>query len=108
VVQRLNGPTLQRLTQFSDGRKINAFAWSRDGRGLAIARSTTTNDIVLSKGYARQVAAKSNASSCRMLHTCGCHAQVAINSLRSRTQMTGRGFELPLRAIVETSSDFVP
>ena len=50
MVQRLNGPTLQRLTQFSDGRKIDAFAWSRDGRGLAIARSTTTNDIVLFKG----------------------------------------------------------
>jgi hypothetical protein len=29
---------------------IDDFAWSRDSTRLAIARSTTTNDIVLFKG----------------------------------------------------------
>jgi len=29
------------------------FAWSRDGKRLAISRATTTNDIVLFKGLKR-------------------------------------------------------
>jgi hypothetical protein len=37
------------LTHFADGYAIAEFAWSRDGKGLAISRSTTTNDIVLFK-----------------------------------------------------------
>ena len=43
-----SGP--RRLTQFTDTRPIGSFAWSRDGRRLAITRSTVTNDIVLIKG----------------------------------------------------------
>jgi serine/threonine protein kinase/Tol biopolymer transport system component len=46
-----NGPPRQ-LTHFTD-RAIEDFAWSRDGKRLAIARSTTTNDIVLFKGLKR-------------------------------------------------------
>jgi Tol biopolymer transport system component len=46
------GPPRQ-LTHFNDGRTITGFAWSRDGRRLAIARSLTTNDIVLFKGLKR-------------------------------------------------------
>jgi len=38
------------ITQFADGRIIMALAFSRDGKRLAVARATTTNDIVLLKG----------------------------------------------------------
>jgi hypothetical protein len=48
-VQPLDGGPSRQLTHFTD-RAIEAFAWSRDGKRLAIARSTTTNDIVLFKG----------------------------------------------------------
>jgi hypothetical protein len=37
------------LTDFTD-RTIVDFVWSRDGKQLAIARASTTNDIVLFKG----------------------------------------------------------
>lgn len=46
-VQSLGGGAPRQLTRFTDGRPIRSFAWSRDGRSLAIARSTITNDIVL-------------------------------------------------------------
>jgi serine/threonine protein kinase/Tol biopolymer transport system component len=46
------GPPRQ-LTHFTD-RTIANFAWSRDGKRLAIARTTTTNDIVLFKGLRKQ------------------------------------------------------
>ena len=54
VVQRV-GPADRwkapyQLTHFTDGRTITDFAWSHDGKRLAIARSVTTNDIVLFKG----------------------------------------------------------
>ncbi len=49
-VQPLDGKPPRQLTHFSDGRPIGDFAWSRDGKRLAIARQTTTNDIVLFKG----------------------------------------------------------
>jgi hypothetical protein len=39
------------LTHFTDGRTILDFAWSRDGRRLAIVRATIANDIVLLKGF---------------------------------------------------------
>jgi len=39
----------RQITQFTD-RTIMALAYSRDGRRLAVARATTTNDIVLLKG----------------------------------------------------------
>jgi len=48
-VQSIDGSPARQLTHFGDGQ-IDDFAWSRDGKRLAIARSTTTNDIVLFKG----------------------------------------------------------
>ena len=52
-VQPLDGTPAHQLTQFSDGRTIPSFAWSRDGKRLAIARETVINDIVLFKGLKR-------------------------------------------------------
>jgi dipeptidyl aminopeptidase/acylaminoacyl peptidase len=46
--QPLDGGPLHQITHFTD-REIKSFAWSRDGKSLAIARTTTTNDIVLFK-----------------------------------------------------------
>jgi hypothetical protein len=40
----------RQLTHFTGNRTILHFAWSRDGKHLTIARSTTTNDIVQFKG----------------------------------------------------------
>jgi Tol biopolymer transport system component len=49
-VQPLDGHAPHQLTHFADGRTIADFAWSHDGKRLAISRSTTTNDIALFKG----------------------------------------------------------
>jgi Tol biopolymer transport system component len=49
-VYPIEGGAPRQLTRFTDPRPIRAFAWSRDGRRLAIARSTTSNDIVLLTG----------------------------------------------------------
>ena len=49
----LDGTPVRQLTHFTDERPIADFAWSRDGQRLAIARTTTTNDIVLFKGLKR-------------------------------------------------------
>jgi serine/threonine protein kinase/Tol biopolymer transport system component len=49
-VQPLGGGLPRQLTRFADGRPIGSFAWSRDGKRLAITRLTETNDIVLFKG----------------------------------------------------------
>ena len=49
-VQSLDGGPPRQLTRFTEGRAIMAFAWSRDGKRLAIARTSTTDDIVLIKG----------------------------------------------------------
>jgi serine/threonine protein kinase len=49
-VQPLDGSTPRQLTHFADDRSIVDYAWSRDGKHLAVARTTTTNDIVLFKG----------------------------------------------------------
>ena len=49
-VQPLDGGSPRQLTEFTDGREILDFAWSHDGRRLAIARATTATDIVLFKG----------------------------------------------------------
>jgi len=48
-VQPLDGGAPRQLTHFTD-RNVAAFAWSRDGTRLAVARATVTNDIVLFKG----------------------------------------------------------
>lgn len=47
-IKPLDGAPRQ-LTHFTD-RTITDFDWSRDGRRLAIYRTTTTNDVVLFKG----------------------------------------------------------
>ena len=47
--QPLDGGPPQQITHFSD-RYVASFAWSRDGKRLAVARTTTTNDIVLLRG----------------------------------------------------------
>jgi serine/threonine protein kinase/Tol biopolymer transport system component len=49
-VQPLDGSAPRQLTTFNDGREILDFAWSRDGKRLAIARATTTTDIILFRG----------------------------------------------------------
>ena len=46
----IDGKTPYQLTQFNDGRTITDYAWSRDGKRLAISRAVTTSDIVLFKG----------------------------------------------------------
>jgi Tol biopolymer transport system component len=46
----IDGKPPYQLTHFTDGRTITDFAWSRDGKRLAIARSVTANDIVLFTG----------------------------------------------------------
>jgi serine/threonine protein kinase/Tol biopolymer transport system component len=49
-VQPIDGGAARQLTHFTDGRLIDDYAWSRDGKRLAIARAIVTNDIVLFKG----------------------------------------------------------
>jgi serine/threonine protein kinase len=49
-VQPVNGSKPRQLTRFTDGRAILDFAWSRNGKRLAIARSATISDIVLFRG----------------------------------------------------------
>ena len=49
-IQPLDGSPPRQLTRFSDGRAIPDFAWSRDGKRLAIVRVRSTTDIVLYKG----------------------------------------------------------
>jgi hypothetical protein len=49
----LDGKPPRQLTHFSDDRQLADAAWSRDGKRLAIARTTQTADIVLFKGLKR-------------------------------------------------------
>jgi Tol biopolymer transport system component len=52
-VQPIDGGRPYSLTRFADkGKEIVAFAWSPDGKRLAIARSVVTGDMVLLKGFA--------------------------------------------------------
>ena len=46
----LDGRPEYQLTHFTDTRPIVDFAWSSDGRRLAVSRATTANDIVIFKG----------------------------------------------------------
>jgi Tol biopolymer transport system component len=52
-VESLDGKPPRQLTHFTDDRQIADAAWSRDGKRLAIARTTTTTDIVLFRGLKR-------------------------------------------------------
>jgi Tol biopolymer transport system component len=49
-VQPITGGSPRQLTRFADRRPIGSVAWSRDGKRLALTRSTVTNDIVLFRG----------------------------------------------------------
>ena len=49
-VQSIAGGSPRQLTRFTDKRAIGSLAWSRDGKRLALTRSTVTNDIVLFRG----------------------------------------------------------
>jgi Tol biopolymer transport system component len=51
-IESLDGKPPRQLTHFTD-QTITDFAWSADGKRLAIARASTTNDIVLFKGLKR-------------------------------------------------------
>jgi serine/threonine protein kinase/Tol biopolymer transport system component len=46
-VDPLDGSPPRQLTRFSDDRRIQDFAWSHDGKRLAVVRFTTSTDIVL-------------------------------------------------------------
>jgi Tol biopolymer transport system component len=48
-LQPLDGSPVRQLTTFTDGRDILDFAWTRDGSRLAIARASSTTNIVLFK-----------------------------------------------------------
>jgi hypothetical protein len=48
--QPIDGSSSTHLTDFKDGRIFN-FAWSRDGKQLALARGTVTNDVVLISNF---------------------------------------------------------
>jgi Tol biopolymer transport system component len=50
-MQPLDGTPRYPLTNFTDGRTIADFAWSSDGKHLAVARSLVTNDIVLFRSF---------------------------------------------------------
>jgi len=52
-VESLNGKPPRQLTHFTDNRQIADVAWSRDGKRLAIARTSQTSDIVLFRGLKR-------------------------------------------------------
>lgn len=49
-VQPIDGGAPYQLTTFTDGKRMSGFAWSPDGKQLALARAVTTSDIVLLKG----------------------------------------------------------
>jgi Tol biopolymer transport system component len=48
----VDGGRPYQITRFTD-RSIAGYAWSRDGKRLAVVRATITNDIVLFKGLKR-------------------------------------------------------
>ena len=47
LVQPLNGGAAPQFTHFSDGRRIVDFAWSHDGKQLAMARGDLKSDVIL-------------------------------------------------------------
>jgi Tol biopolymer transport system component len=49
-VHPLDGSPERQLTHFTDPRVLFEFAWSRDGKHLAAARASTSQDIVLFRG----------------------------------------------------------
>jgi Tol biopolymer transport system component len=53
MVQPLDGSPRRQLTHFSDDRYLVTFAWSHNGKWLAVARTSIVDDIVLFKGLRR-------------------------------------------------------
>jgi len=49
-LQPSDGSMPRQLTQFTDGRVIADWAWSYDGKRLAVSRISTSNNIVLFRG----------------------------------------------------------
>jgi Tol biopolymer transport system component len=49
-IQSLDSSDRRQLTRFTDDREIADFAWSHDGKRLAISRVSVSNDIVLFRG----------------------------------------------------------
>jgi serine/threonine protein kinase len=50
LVQPLDGGAARQLTHFADDRRIVDFAWSHDGKQLALSRAINISDIVMLKG----------------------------------------------------------
>jgi len=48
--QPVNGGSRKALTNFKSDR-ISSFAWSRDGKRLAISRGPVTTDVVLLRDF---------------------------------------------------------
>jgi Tol biopolymer transport system component len=49
-MQLIDGGAPKQLTHFTDGRRIVNYAWSRDGKRLAMSRAITLSDIVMLEG----------------------------------------------------------
>jgi eukaryotic-like serine/threonine-protein kinase len=54
-VQSLDGSVPRPLTHFTDGYTIEEFAWSPDGRRLALTRLTQLTDVVMLKGLSPSI-----------------------------------------------------
>jgi Tol biopolymer transport system component len=55
-VQPIDGSAPRQLTHFTDRKAIGQYAWSRDGRRLAMSRAAFSSDIVLFRGLKSQAA----------------------------------------------------
>jgi Tol biopolymer transport system component len=55
-VQPIDGSAPRQLTHFTDRKTIGQYAWSRDGRRLAMSRASFSSDIVLFRGLKSQSA----------------------------------------------------
>jgi hypothetical protein len=51
-LQPLDGTAARQLTHFAAERTINDYAWSRDGKRLAVTRQSIGNEIVPVQGFA--------------------------------------------------------
>ena len=52
-IQTIDGGSTKQLTDFKPGR-VFSFAWSRDGKQLAIARGSETKDVILIRNFKDQ------------------------------------------------------
>jgi Tol biopolymer transport system component len=49
-MQPISGGPPRQITQFTDGRTLGHYAWSADGKRLAVSRASFSSDIVLFTG----------------------------------------------------------